>query len=32
MVLMSAPPEILEDCDAVLLKGINLENFDPSHT
>jgi glyceraldehyde 3-phosphate dehydrogenase len=29
LVLMSAPPKSLEDCDAVLLKGINLENFNP---
>jgi glyceraldehyde 3-phosphate dehydrogenase len=28
-VLISAPPKTLEDCDAVLLKGINLEDFDP---
>ena len=28
-VLISAPPKTLADCDAVLLKGINLENFDP---
>ena len=27
-VLVSAPPKSLEDCDAVLLKGINLEDFD----
>jgi glyceraldehyde 3-phosphate dehydrogenase len=30
-VLISAPPKTLADCDAVLLKGINLENFNP-HT
>jgi glyceraldehyde 3-phosphate dehydrogenase len=29
-VLISAPPKSLEDCDAVLLKGINLEDFDPA--
>lgn len=29
-VLVSAPPKTLEDCDAVLLKGINLEVFDPA--
>ncbi len=28
-VLVSAPPKTLDDCDAVLLKGINLEDFDP---
>lgn len=28
-VLVSAPPKTLEDCDAVLLKGINLEDFNP---
>ncbi len=28
-VLISAPPKTLQDCDAVLLKGINLEAFDP---
>ncbi len=28
-VLVSAPPRTLADCDAVLLKGINLEAFDP---
>lgn len=27
-VLVSAPSKSLEDCDAVLLKGINLEHFD----
>ena len=26
-VLVSAPPKTLEDCDAVLLPGINLEQF-----
>jgi glyceraldehyde 3-phosphate dehydrogenase len=30
-VLISAPPKTLEDCDAVILKGINLESFDPEH-
>lgn len=30
-VLVSAPSKSLEDCDAVLLKGINLEKFDPVH-
>ena len=30
-VLISAPPKTLEDCDAVLLKGINLEKFDPKN-
>ncbi|TDO20295.1 type I glyceraldehyde-3-phosphate dehydrogenase [Pedobacter duraquae] len=29
-VLVSAPSKSLEDCDAVLLKGINLEQFDPA--
>lgn len=29
-VLISAPSKTLADCDAVLLKGINLENFDPA--
>ncbi len=29
-VFMSAPPKSLEDCDAVLLKGINLEEFNPA--
>lgn len=29
-VLVSAPSKTLADCDAVLLKGINLETFDPS--
>jgi len=28
-VLVSAPSKSLEDCDAVLLPGINLEAFDP---
>jgi glyceraldehyde 3-phosphate dehydrogenase len=28
-VLVSAPSKSLEDCDAVLLRGINLEQFDP---
>ena len=28
-VLVSAPSKTLADCDAVLLKGINLEQFDP---
>jgi glyceraldehyde 3-phosphate dehydrogenase len=28
-VLVSAPPKSLEDCDAVLLPGINMEQFDP---
>lgn len=28
-VLISAPPKTLADCDAVLLKGINLADFDP---
>ena len=28
-VLVSAPPKTLEDCDAVLLPGINFEQFDP---
>jgi glyceraldehyde 3-phosphate dehydrogenase len=28
-VLISAPPKSLEDCDAVLLRGINLEDYDP---
>jgi glyceraldehyde 3-phosphate dehydrogenase len=30
-VLVSAPSKTLEDCDAVLLPGINLEQFDPKH-
>jgi glyceraldehyde 3-phosphate dehydrogenase len=29
-VLVSAPSKTLADCDAVLLKGINLETFDPT--
>ena len=29
-VLVSAPSKTLADCDAVLLKGINLEDFDPA--
>jgi len=29
-VLVSAPSKTLEDCDAVLLKGINLDRFDPT--
>ena len=29
-VLVSAPSKTLADCDAVLLKGINLETFDPA--
>lgn len=29
-VLISAPSKTLADCDAVLLKGINLEDFDPA--
>lgn len=28
-VLVSGPSKSLDDCDAVLLKGINLESFDP---
>jgi glyceraldehyde 3-phosphate dehydrogenase len=28
-VLVSAPSKTLQDCDAVLLRGINLEQFDP---
>jgi len=28
-VLVSAPSKTIEDCDAVLLPGINLEQFDP---
>lgn len=28
-VLVSGPSKSLEDCDAVLLKGINLNSFDP---
>ncbi|KGO88662.1 glyceraldehyde-3-phosphate dehydrogenase [Flavobacterium rivuli WB 3.3-2 = DSM 21788] len=30
-VLISAPSKTLADCDAVLLKGINLESFDPEN-
>jgi glyceraldehyde 3-phosphate dehydrogenase len=30
-VLVSAPSKSLADCDAVLLKGINLEQFDPQN-
>lgn len=29
-VLVSAPSKSLADCDAVLLKGINLDQFDPA--
>lgn len=29
-VLVSAPSKSLDDCDAVLLKGINLDHFDPA--
>jgi len=29
-VLISAPSKSLQDCDAVLLPGINLEKFDPT--
>ena len=29
-VLVSAPSKTLDDCDAVLLPGINLETFDPA--
>ena len=29
-VLISAPSKTLDDCDAVLLKGINLDTFDPA--
>ncbi len=29
-VLVSGPSKTLQDCDAVLLKGINLESYDPS--
>ncbi len=29
-VLVSAPSKSLDDCDAVLLKGINLDAFDPT--
>src|SRR5690242_14260320 len=28
-VLVSAPSKTLQDCDAVLLPGINLDSFDP---
>ncbi|MDG0792656.1 aldehyde dehydrogenase [Cohnella ginsengisoli] len=28
-VLVSGPSKTLDDCDAVLLKGINLDHFDP---
>jgi glyceraldehyde 3-phosphate dehydrogenase len=28
-VLVSAPSKTLQDCDAVLLPGVNLESFDP---
>jgi len=30
-VLVSAPSKTLDDCDAVLLKGINLDTFDPDN-
>jgi glyceraldehyde 3-phosphate dehydrogenase len=30
-VLVSAPSKSLTDCDAVLLKGINLDQFDPQN-
>ncbi|QKZ13854.1 type I glyceraldehyde-3-phosphate dehydrogenase [Spirosoma sp. KUDC1026] len=30
-VLVSAPSKSLDDCDAVLLKGINLDTFDPTN-
>jgi glyceraldehyde 3-phosphate dehydrogenase len=30
-VLVSAPSKTREDCDAVLLPGINLDTFDPAH-
>lgn len=30
-VLISAPSKTLDDCDAVLLKGINLDTFDPAN-
>jgi glyceraldehyde 3-phosphate dehydrogenase len=30
-VLVSAPSKSLADCDAVLLKGINLDQFDPQN-
>jgi glyceraldehyde 3-phosphate dehydrogenase len=29
-VLISAPSKTLDDCDAVLLPGINMESYDPS--
>jgi glyceraldehyde 3-phosphate dehydrogenase len=29
-VLVSAPSKTLEDCDAVLLRGVNLEDYDPA--
>ncbi|MCA1724332.1 MAG: aldehyde dehydrogenase, partial [Thermomicrobia bacterium] len=29
-VLVSAPSKSLDDCDAVLLRGINLDTFDPA--
>ena len=29
-VLVSAPSKSLDDCDAVLLRGINLDSFDPA--
>ena len=29
-VLVSAPSKTLDDCDAVLLPGINMESYDPS--
>jgi glyceraldehyde 3-phosphate dehydrogenase len=29
-VLVSAPSKSLDDCDAVLLRGINLDTFDPT--
>ena len=31
-VLVSAPSKTREDCDAVLLPGINLDTFDPENT
>ncbi len=30
-VLVSAPSKSLDDCDAVLLKGINLDSYDPEN-
>jgi glyceraldehyde 3-phosphate dehydrogenase len=30
-VLISGPSKTLQDCDAVLLPGINLDQFDPEH-